>query len=1422
MADEKVIIELEAKVAGAIKDLRLLTKEFDRLQRKVATTNATQLASAGATNKLSNSVQRARKSFDSFDKGVKMMGVGLGKFLSLAIKGTILQMGLLGASLLSVHALFVAGKFLHKAYSAGMQVIAGAAAGAAVAIGTVAAAVREQQAAMFAFKGKGAPQFGSGLNQVRVAMRAMQADASIAGLGVEALNKAFGSMSKSMNSSQIAASRGLLRNLMDFGAAGQDPTQAAEKVGAIIAALNDSKKSMSDVKAAAKELGPEMENALKKAGNVTKKELKALILSGELATMGGVAGQFDAVNQTLIGQVKTFFNLVRGQFADFGQEFLEPAKNAMQRIFKIIQRDLSRVSASLQDFGAGKFMDGLVTVVDKISNFFVKMIRDWLPKADGMFGRVAGWWERTARWFRVARENLRPFIDGARVIEDAFRPIFDSISESFVGGVKDFNNEVQKNAEEIYQFGERISELIDSASKLAANIRSAFFDALPFINDVLSGIRQVFDLVAGTLSRMTSMFGGAAGLMGFAIMARQMRGTQGGYLPGSSVNAMNVNANVVNIGGVGGPGTIPGRTNTPSGFSSAKTVGPGAYPPPSAPLSRKTINSFPTTGYGAIPTSVFNQQATSRQTFLGKLLSRGPGSPRNWGSGLFTREAQDISMDPTKSRMTGLGRQGRLGGMMEAARLRRASAGGSAILGNAAKGIGGINNSMGAKMGVGMGLSMVSQFAPAEMQGALALGGMVGQFNPLAGLAVGLGGAALNAQGGMAGAITGAGAGAAIGTMIAPGIGTAVGAALGAVGGAIFGFANKAKKQAKEARKSMEAAFDSILPIEMAKRFSELSKNIDTVQRGGSVAGRRGVFAGTARATAGRFQTLSDSMQRQGIDAQTLTDAAMGGPGALEAEARLTAFVDDLYANQEAYGMSISESEYKKMKKNRKAAIDQAGKEIQKIGAYTAIADQEEKRLKMLEKASGKSTAELEVLAHSLGVNLYDPMVKMEDLVKQLGLTTTKTAQQIKEANADIFIGAGQTAFQKRIDQIESVAIYDEIGEAIYSSITGGGATEKDLLGQFEQFSNALLNFYGGDAVKALFGSREQLGTAAAPGALFQPGAAFAGIDPKDIPQSVWDAIAEQEQITLRGLTGEAATNLSNIATKGGFTLDQSKLQDMMMGLTPENQERLLTDIQNNRVNFQSVSGLGQALQSYDPTLAGYSSSELERVIRGRFDTESLKEDGMDAVATQMEDASKEFKDAVKQFTDVMKASFSSTQAPEWWNTAPSWWDGGDTSSPRGSSIGDTTSSRLGQTMARHASIDSVLSGSRKITSSYRNYSLGSPSSDHLNGRAIDLVGQNLGRYATLTRQSGGFAEFHGRGGSRHLHAVPGPGAIGDTAMPVANRPVVPSRMASAPASDGGRNYNFYINGANHSVDQIANTVMEKIKMAERSVIQRS
>jgi hypothetical protein len=138
--------------------------------------------------------------------------------------------------------------------------------------------------------------------------------------------------------------------------------------------------------------------------------------------------------------------------------------------------------------------------------------------------------------------------------------------------------------------------------------------------------------------------------------------------------------------------------------------------------------------------------------------------------------------------------------------------------------------------------------------------------------------------------------------------------------------------------------------------------------------------------------------------------------------------------------------------------------------------------------------------------------------------------------------------------------------------------------------------------------------------------------------------------------------------------------------------------------------------------------------------------------------------------------------------------------------VGDTRTSRYQRTMSAHGKYNSMLPGSRTVLSGIRDSNLGSPSSDHKFGRAFDLTGDNLGQYAKLVNAEGGFAEFHGAGGERHLHVVPPVG--GDTANP-------------AMVGGGGSVQNYYnvsvSAGTDASPDQIAQTVIREIRRMERS-----
>ena len=157
-----------------------------------------------------------------------------------------------------------------------------------------------------------------------------------------------------------------------------------------------------------------------------------------------------------------------------------------------------------------------------------------------------------------------------------------------------------------------------------------------------------------------------------------------------------------------------------------------------------------------------------------------------------------------------------------------------------------------------------------------------------------------------------------------------------------------------------------------------------------------------------------------------------------------------------------------------------------------------------------------------------------------------------------------------------------------------------------------------------------------------------------------------------------------------------------------------------------------------------------------------------------------------------------------------------DTRIPKFSTLGDTASN-LSKTLDAHNRINSM-AGNRFITSSYRNFALGSSNSDHVNGRAYDLIGDNLISYRDAVRRDGGFAEFHGKDGGRHLHVVP---RIGDSISPAYGAVVGVNSVTNA-ATSSPNVYNITVNGAGSNAEEVANLVMHKIKVTEKINRERS
>lgn len=1629
MAEAKTEITIDVDYKGRV-EVRRAIQDMKRLDRQVAKTNAGfasvgaggagagRRAASGGSSPVEKFYVRLRKQVTEFDKAVSMLGkVGL-KGLSLALKGSALSMAAMGAAMLGVHAAFVLGNAAMKAMKATLGPLAAGMAAVVTAAAAAAAAVREQQAAMFAYKTTNKGEFGSGLNQTRQVMRALHTDTYLAAVGVENLNKAFATVSK--NSTFTMKSQNMLKGLMDFASAGQPIEEGIQKAADLIAILQDSKKSFAEAKSSAQQLFPgkkEMDKALKDLKITTKKGLEKAINDGTLAKSAGVQGQFDAVSGTLINRLKGYFNIIRQQFADLGQPLLEPIKLAAQDIFKILRRGFVKLAPATNKFGMGSMLDGLVSMVQKLTDWSVKFVYKNLKSVDGMFNRMGRWWDRFQDGWDNVTDKLRPLIDGARVIESFFGEVWKHVKNIFSAKFDQFNGFLVSNKEEVKEFGDSVGQLLADIFELIGEFNKLTQRMLPFINDLVRGLSGIVNSLTSIVGLMNGIGGGPGGALAMLFGMRgmfqgaQVMGARGGYkntivggvagrgrqggrrgprIPGTRPGGPTGPTGVTGpaAGGMGtthadidpdpgippvrptppgptppigttpdtgGPGTFastsrvplqrpeyevfkrapkggieiggkfykggqmlptsqitaserayygiediarPGRmapmadTMTDAGMVSmrAGTVVPGAATTPAAasaaafgsasmplnkagkpmappggieyngkfykqgqqlPASFASTTAVPTggtatTGGGGgagTPAGTGPAPRTGRQWInkaqqavpapIKKVFGRNPtdmylpGKDGTWDNLKRVEDMTDEEFRLAKKYRATYGEKAYKGGVIPQpgdpgqltlrGRYNQRSARNRTKMDSyrgrqLRKGLG----STTAKMGGSIALGMASQYMPEEAQGAMALGSMVSQINPLAGVAVAGLGTAMSAKTMGGGALSGAAGGAAAGAMIGsilPGIGTAAGAIVGTlvggIGGAFMGALNKNKEKAKKAKAVADKQVASIVNLSMSSAFV---KSAEESKSGNLDAD------GKPRKSSTR-NMFSEAITQLGAQQKLLTDTT-SGQGVYDANGFLKS-ASEVQKVLEGAGAKFSDQDRKDMAKNTQAYVDQAQKKgLETTKAATVIQDKYNSRLDALNKMTGKSDQQLIELASTMGVNLGDATMDFTEMVQKLGLAMVKTKEEMEGMSISTVVDSF-SVFDDAMKSWETPRILNEMARTFRDKADAGTLTKQDkaefLKGVGEQ--NTALFGTGGVAQAQFEDSFGPNGSA------FKKGGPLYGMDPETFNSDPEiKALLEQQKIKARtGLGQQYGTQLNAVLSKKfNKTIDAEKFTSSVQNMSGDQLAKL-----------EQLANTGFDVKAYADTLKGEDRAEfLKKTVNMTGEQQIMAMLGMNSSQLGMTDISEATKDtasidaaalgiadATTELISQMDAFFQrdKEEKPEWFTKEAFDAITKDTSTPRGSRVGDTTSSRLALTMGRHSAMDGMLTGKRTVTSAYRTTGLGSINSDHVTGRAYDLVGQNLGQYQMLARAGGGFAEFHGTGGGRHLHVVPGPGIMGDTKVPMAtsNKPMP---MAMGGGSKGDTNYTFHIQGGeNASPKQIADAVMMRIKETERS-----
>lgn len=1284
-----------------------------------------------------------KKHFDFVDKMVKGMGSALVSFVGKSAKFAALQVGALGAAMIGVHAAFVLGNASMKVFRGIAQLSAGAVAGLTIALSAAAAAMREQQAAMFAYRGVGKSAFGSGLNQVRVELRGLMTDTDLAAVGAENLTAAFSAISKKGVYTQ--GTQRLFKGLMDFASAGQDIKTGSKAASELVATLIDPKANFSQISEAAKALGPQMVQALeeaKKKGIDTAEELKSAILDGSLAIMGGVQGQFNAFNSTFINKLKAAFASMKEMATDFGQPFLEPLKFELAEVQAIMRSTIMRISGDVSSFAQNNFIGNISVVVDKLSKFLTDLIHEYLPKVDGMFSRMGEWWSNFKNGWNTILDTLRPLIDAARVLErmlmEILRPVGDMLGEGFM----QLRDLIVDNDEQFQQFGRSIGHFVVQFSEFAGNLREIFVEALPFLTKIVDGATALFDIFTSLLGTLRKFTGGLGDFGPFALIAglmgagRGMKNTIGGVVPKTGV--MNVNAGTVNVAGM-----TPAGGYMPGGMRSGAPIPQGAQSYSNYMRSAGAAGAAGTAGTAGAAGAAGGAAAVP-------LTGRGSLFASNY--------TQRVQQGP------GVIPPGKIGQMRSTMRQARDTRFNTAIFGNEALGKKGFNKSATGAIGTSLALGAMSNFAGEEAQGALALGSTIGMFNPVAGLMVGLGGTALTSTTAGGGALSGAAAGAAAGSMLGP-AGMAAGAVIGGLVGGISGWINGDKKKKKEAREAGKRAMSTLIDSSV-DGFAESVRNL-------------GVGALTTRRISFQFDQLLKPIKQVGEQANKLLSS-----GANDDSLRAFMRAQREAGNQLFTGMSDADFE-KALEKPQEffKTIPQQAFDFEQ--AQVAIEQKYSARLTEFTKITGKSEEEIIRLADAVGVNLFDATMETSEMVKKLASGMISDFRGLQAAAADR-ISEISTIFTRPAEMQEANNAFQGIIRNIFDQITAGGLTKENLGMQMNQAMQSLVQYYGGDVGKAENEFFRLFGKGGA--AYSQDGGPLTG-----------------QESTIMGLIGPEMARAQNMSLGGQASDFQeyitSQLLQAGLQLGEGQADKIGGAIRSGEFTLQEQTGIINYLATADLTQKA-TQDVLDKMLTQRGGLEvaiSTYQDSAETAALNLESASEGFKTAVDALLGALKDADLIAD---------------DTRTRR--AIGDTSSS-LSKTLSSHSALSSSIPGKRVITSSYRNFALGSLNSDHLTGHALDLVGDNLISYRDAVNRGGGFAEFHGGlGDNRHLHVVPNTRGIGDTATQVA-----PMTSSNSSSDSVIVNNTFNISGADAGKEDLVNTIISRINSSIRDARER-
>jgi hypothetical protein len=469
------------------------------------------------------------------------------------------------------------------------------------------------------------------------------------------------------------------------------------------------------------------------------------------------------------------------------------------------------------------------------------------------------------------------------------------------------------------------------------------------------------------------------------------------------------------------------------------------------------------------------------------------------------------------------------------------------------------------------------------------------------------------------------------------------------------------------------------------------------------------------------------------------------------------------------------------------------------------------RRINDLARITGKSEKEIIETARALDINLSSELTTLQSVLQETGWSVAKFGDEFNASISSAFGEALGFLDQERM----KIEVPKAVDEAFASAIAGG--FERTALLDFLEQATVAAQVYGeGDPLKAFDMMYQMLveGTA-----FSEPGTRGFGQEGAFVAAGGRDLVLEM--LGSAGVGGaiidQVVSNVLSSASALGTIVDADTIRSQLTTMATSDPAKFLkaADVLRTPGVFESAFATGRQTGPFSGMMAveevlgvaGFSDIALS-VAETATEQQRIYEQTVNNVVTPFSTAVDLFNTAVGQFALKLKEELGADEPQRTRNARTGRRPGGDSSSPR---------RNLVDTLAAHSSATSNIAGKRSITSGIRDYGLGSPSSDHRFGRALDITGQNLGLYKSAVESSGGFAEFHGSAGTRHLHVVPNSNAVGDSSVPYMG---ASGSSASIQSNDS---YSIVVNAASgQDAKEIAEEVFNRIQRSQRNSRERA